>query len=138
MTRYALAAGDFAAIEGRDLDKLYADLALAEAGSQSDIGAATASLEAFRSEFAVAGAGDVLGWLARRGKAIFERAWPAARAVTCKIYQEDGKEGSKLAGWVEKAAAAVLAAISVTWAVAVLIVTIAVKLGLDALCGAND
>ena len=134
MTQYKLAASELAAIQTRGLDQLYADLALAEAGSQSDFGAATSSLAAFRSEFAAAGVGDVLGRLAARGKALFDLLWPTVEGITCDIYAEDGDEESQLAGWVEKVAAAVLAAISVTWAVAVLIVAIALRYGLKELC----
>src|SRR5690349_5519043 len=104
MTRFVLAANDLAALGDRDLDELYADLALAEAGSQSDMGKATASLAAFRTELAAAGADDVFGWLVRKGKAVFDRLWPAVKAVTCRIYAEDGVEGSALAGWVQKVA----------------------------------
>ena len=137
MTQYKLAASEFAAIQTRDLDQLYADLALAETGSQSNFGAAAASFDALHSDLAAASVGDFLRRLVDRGKAIFERLWPAAKAVTCKVYDEDGKPDSPLGGWVEKAAAAVLAAISVPWAVAVLIVTIAVRVGLNKLCDAD-
>lgn len=138
MVQIALTSSEFAAIEAEDLDGLYADLALADAGTAAHVGLAVGSLKSIQSVMGAENAsiGDFRSWLVKRGKALFNSLWPAVKSIVCKLYAEQDEEPIK--DWVAKVAAAILGVIHVAAAAAVFIVTIALKLGLDALCDTDE
>lgn len=127
----ALDDAAMAALDELDLDDLYADLALAEAGTEPDIGMAIESITSIRKMMAAdsAVAAISLGGLIRRGKRIFNRYWPIVRDAVCKLWNEHGPD------WLDKAADVISAILRLPKVVIALILKIAVKLGMDAICG---
>lgn len=142
MVQVSLSAEDYSALDSQELDDLYANLALTDAGTAGTMGLSLNSLSSLKSVMSAEGAtsGGVLSWLIHKGKALFNSLWPGAKSLVCAIYKQDGDDQSKLKGWVEKVAAALVGLLNITAAVAILIVSIAIKLGLDAICdtGASD
>ena len=126
-----LNSSDFAALEDMDLDDLYANLALAEAGTQPDVGMALHSLSSTRAMLAAdsAAAAVSLGGLARAGRRIFNRYWPIVKDAVCNVWDAHGED------WLEKAADAISAIVRIPKVVIAFILKIAVKLGMDLICG---
>ena len=117
-------------LDDLDLDDLYAELAIAEAGTEPDLGLALDSIAEVRSLMSAdnVAAGASLGGLIRKGKRIFNRYWPAIKDAVCKVWDEHGEEG------IDKAAEIISSLLRLPKAVIKLILKIAVKKGMDALC----
>jgi len=64
----------------------------------------------------------------------FSHIWPQVSGVVCAAYHQYTETNKD---WIENAAKALLGLINIGYAVAVLIVSIAMKKGLDALCPAT-
>ena len=62
----------------------------------------------------------------------FNQIWSSISGTVCALYAAYSSHDKD---WIEKVAEAILGLINVGWGVAVLIVEIALKRGLDALCG---
>jgi hypothetical protein len=124
-----MTSADVGNLETVDVDDLYADLAIAEAGSEVHIDDALRSVASVRAMVAAESAS--LGGLARKGKQIFNRYWPAVKTIVCKLYDEKGED------WISAAATAIAAFLSVGGAIAALILKIALKLGMELICDAD-
>ena len=113
-------------------DDLYAQLGQALAGSDFDEPEGWSELAGLKATMAP---GDLLGWLSRlirRGRDAFERFWPQVQGAVCAVYRAyEDAEGSD---WIERAAEAILGVLNISAAAAAIIVKIAIKKGLDALC----
>jgi hypothetical protein len=135
MVQVKLSESEFNALEGQSLNDLYADLAITDAGTAGSLGLDLESLGSIKAVMAAedASPANIASWLISKGKALFNQLWPAAKAVVCQIYGED-KGDTDLKGWVARVAAAIVGLLNITAAAAILVVTIALKLGLDALC----
>ena len=122
-----------AALDDLDVDELFAQLAIAEAGTEPDLGLALKSISEIRTMMSAEGAmsADSLGGLIRRGKQIFNRYWPAIKDALCKLWNEHGQE------WLDKAADVISSILRLPKIVIAIILKISVKLGMDALCDAN-
>ena len=121
---------DTAILDNASVDDLYGHLGGADAAPQPE--AVSDSLAALGAKARTADPG-LLQDLASKGRALFEKYWPMVQAKVCSLYAEDGGSGDRK-GWIAKAAGAIAAAFNLTATVAVLIIGIAIKLGLDALC----
>jgi hypothetical protein len=121
---------DTAILDNASVDDLYGHLGGAEAAPQPE--AVSDSLTALSAKAKTADP-SLLQDLASRGKALFDRYWPMVQAKVCGLYAEDGGSHDRK-GWIAKAAGAIAAAFNLTATVAVLVIGIAIKLGLDALC----
>lgn len=121
---------DAAMLDNASVDDLYGHLGGADA-TASD--AVSDSLTALQAHARTADPG-LLQDLASKGKALFEKYWPMVKDKVCGLYAEDGGSGDRK-GWIAKAAGAIAGAFNLTATVAVLVIGIAIKLGLDALCG---
>ena len=121
---------DTALLDNASVDDLYSHLGGADAAPQPE--AVSASLAALHANAKAASPG-LLDDLKAKGKALFDKYWPMVQAKVCALYAEDGGSGDKK-GWIAKAAGAIAAAFNLTATVAVLVIGIAIKLGLDALC----
>jgi hypothetical protein len=119
-----------AALDDLDLDDLYADLALAEAGTEPDISMAMESLASIRTMMAAdsAAAAISVGGLIRKGKRIFNKYWPIVRDAVCKLWKEHGED------WLDKAADVISAVLRLPKVIIALILKIAIKLGMAAIC----
>ena len=122
----------------QDVNELLRDLAIADAGADGQQGIALDSLSTLKGVMSAEGADgleafDVLGL----GRRIFNRVWPLVKDVVCALYSKNDGEG-ELKGWVTTLATAVLAAASVSSPVAIIVAVIAIKMGLDRLCGADS
>jgi hypothetical protein len=128
-----LTAADFQQLDSVDVDDLYADLAIAEAGSEAHVGAALESVASVRALVAAdaASIANPLGALIRKGRQIFNRYWPAVRAIVCKLYEGSGDD------WIGAAATAIASLLGVGGAVAALILKIAIKIGMALVCAAD-
>lgn len=138
MVQVSLSEQEFGQLQANDIDDLYANLALTDAGTAGTMGLSLSSLSSMKAIMSAEGAasGGILHWLVEKGRALFDALWPAAKSLVCAIYKEDSGD-SDLKGWVAKVAAALVGLLNVTAAVAILVVSIAIKLGLDAICGAG-
>ena len=119
---------DTAILDSASVDDLYGHFGGADAAPQPE----TVSLSALHAN-AKAADPSLLQDLKSKGKALFDKYWPMVQAKVCGLYAEDGGSGDRK-GWIAKAADAIAAAFNLTAAVAVLVIGIAIKLGLDALC----
>lgn len=119
----------------QDLDELFADLALADAGTRGPFGLSLESLTDTRSAMSAKSGATAAGMdgLFGLGRLIFNRVWPTVRGVVCALYAENDGD-SEVKGWVTTVATAVLAAASVSSPVAIIVAVIAMKMGLDRLC----
>ena len=121
-------------LDDLDLDDLYAQLAIAEAGTDPDLGEAGDSLREIRmmltaEKFAST---ESLHGLIGRGKRIFNKYWPKIREAVCKAWNEHGED------WLDKAAEIIAGILPFLPKFAVrIILKIAVKLGMDAICDTN-
>lgn len=121
----AISQEDFDALEGATEQDLLGQLGLAVTGSDgADQGS---SLKGLRT------ASAALAWpnFIQIGINFFNHIWPSVKDIVCQGYEAytaDDKE------WIERAATAVLGLVNVGSAIAILIVKIAIKKGLDALC----
>lgn len=133
MPAVAVTTADLETLDALDLDELYTDLALAEIGTEPNIGAALENLASVRALMTAEATADAnpIRWLINKGKAIFNRYWPAVRTTVCNLYNDaDGD-------WITTAATAIAAFLGIAAAVAVLIIKIAIKLGMEMLCAAD-
>jgi hypothetical protein len=117
---------DFSAFAGETEDDLLAQLGIAVAGTELAPQGGLGSLKNAKS----------MAWPDWRalGEVFFSRVWPQIKGVLCQAYEAytaDNKD------WIEQAATALLALMNVGSAIAVLLVKIALKKGLDSLCGLN-
>ncbi len=116
-------------------DDLYAQLGQALVGSDLDEPDGWSELAGLK---ATMGADDIRNWfmrLIRRGRDAFDRFWPQVRDAVCSLYRAyEDAEGSD---WIERAAEAIVGVINISAAAAAIIVKIAIKKGLDALCPAD-
>lgn len=67
-----------------------------------------------------------------KGEALFKHAWESVKGIVCTIYEEQISIGGK--DLVAYLVAVIVAAGALTNALAVVVITIAVKKGLDKLC----
>lgn len=136
MVQVKLSESEFNDLEAQSVNDLYADLAITDAGTAGSMGLDLESLTSIRAIMRAEDAApdNIISWLVNKGKAIFNKLWPAAKAVVCAVYKEDGGDSGDLKGWVAKVAAMLVGLLNITAAAAILVVTIAIKLGLDALC----
>ena len=139
MVQVSLSQEEFSELQSDNLDDLYASLALTDAGNAGAMGLSLNSLSSLKSVMSAENAapGGIIGWLIQKGRALFNSLWPAAKALVCGIYKEDSGD-SDLKDWVARVAAALVGLLNITAAVAILIVTIAMKLGLDAICSTGS
>lgn len=128
-----LTTADFAALDDVDLDDLYANLAIADAGTQPDLGMAMHSLAMVRTSMAADSMASAisLGGLIAKGKALFNRYWPTVKEAVCKVWNDHGED------WLGKAADAVAAILHLPAAVIAFVLKIAVKRGMELVCGAD-
>ena len=114
---------EFAAFAGEAENDLLAQLGLAVAGTDHDP----------QGGFKTLNKAKTMAWLDWRalGEAFFEKVWPQIKSTLCEAYAEYTETDKD---WIEQAATALLALINVGSAIAVLIVKIAIKKGLDAIC----
>ena len=122
----------------QDLDDLFADLALADAGTHGPFGLSLESLSDTRGAMSAKSGATAAGMdgLFGLGRRIFNRVWPTVRGVVCALYAENDGDG-EAKGWVTTVATAKLAATSVASPVAIIIAVIAMKMGLDQLCATD-
>ncbi|MDO9338888.1 MAG: hypothetical protein Q7T61_21040 [Caulobacter sp.] len=118
-------------LDAASVEDLYGHLGGADDTARPE--AVSPSLTALHASAKAAEPG-LLSDLAAKGKALFEKYWPLARDKVCDLYADDGGQGDRK-GWIAKAAAAIASALNLSATVAVLVIGIAIKLGLDALCG---
>ena len=127
-----------------DEDELFKRLGILDAGQGEDLVEAMHSLDRVRSlgqePFRAAGghdesfSDDVLDWLKEKGMALFNQVWGEAKAIVCKLYRDKATvaDNKDLIAYLVP-----LVVSAVTDAAApllLLVVTIAVKRGLDSLC----
>jgi hypothetical protein len=119
-----MTAEDFDGFANETEGDLLAQLGVAVAGSDQDPSGAMKTLKAAKA----------MAWPDWRalGETFFQKVWPQIKGVVCDAYKEYGGEDK---AWIEQVATAILALINVGSAIAVLIVKIAIKKGLDAICG---
>ncbi len=117
-------------------DEIYRLLGLAQMGTKNVTEAAKSLnlvMAAAMSTNISKATTSVSGTLEAEGKKYFEQLWKNVRGIICQIYSEklpvDGKD------LVTYLVVAIVAAGAITNALAVLVITIAVKKGLDKLCG---
>lgn len=126
-----ISKADLERLEATSLDDLYAELAIAEAGTEDEVGSALGTVSSLRVAVATPESADSLGWLIRRGKKIFNRHWGSIKDAVCQFYKDEGEK------WIEKAAEAIAKLLSLPGALVALILKIAIKLGMDMLCGTD-
>ena len=118
-------------LNATELDDLYAQL-----GRAADPGHLTVGLEEKNLQTMMAGAaGSVSFWpnWIQRGFNYFDSVWNVVGSTVCAAY----KDYSDIDGrWIENLANAIVGLLNIGWAVAVIIVQIAIKRGLAALCPA--
>lgn len=131
MTEARINTADLARLDSLDLDQLYAELAISDAGAEPEIGDALDSVAELRTMMSADAVASSIGGLIRRGRRIFNRHWPRVKEIVCKFYEEHGED------WIAKAAEAVAKALGLPGAVAAYIIKIAIKLGMDAICDAD-
>jgi hypothetical protein len=120
-------------------DEIFRLLGLAQMGTRNVI-EATKSMKfvmaAVANTNAAVATASVSGSLEAEGKSFFEELWEKIKEIICQIYSEklpiDGKD------LVAYLVAAIVAAGAITNALAVLVITIAIKKGLDKMCGAKS
>lgn len=130
------AASAIAEVDVSDLSEedLYAQLGQALAGSDLDEPEGWSELAGLKATMSDDGIIDWFRRLIRRGRDAFERYWPQVRDAVCAVYRAyEDAEGSD---WIERAAEAILSILNISAAAAAIIVKIAIKKGLDALCPA--
>lgn len=129
-------SSDVDAVWDLDSEQLIIRLGVSEMGTE-DANEALVSfnkLEAFAGDTnGIVAKSSLVDWLREKGKALFERTWALIKEKVCAIHQEgvnidDDKDLTKYI------VAAVTAALNVTNALAVLVISIAVKKGLDDMC----
>ena len=122
----------------KDIDELLIDLAIAEAGSDAEIGLALGSLADMKSAMSVEGGAELASSSAilKIGKRKFNRVWPAVKAVICALYAENEGEGP-LKGWVSTLTTAILAGVTIGPFGAAVVAVVIIKMGLDSLCAAG-
>ena len=72
-------------------------------------------------------------WLIEKGKVVYEKTWGAIKSIVCHIHNE----GLSIVGdqnLVSYIVSAVMAVVRISSALILLVVTLAVKFGLDKLC----
>ena len=117
-------------------DEIYRLLGLAQMGTQN-VAEATKSMKLVMSAAANINVAEattsVSGSLEADGKNYFEELWDSIKDIICQIYSEklpvDGKD------LVAYLVAAIVAAGAIANALAVLVITIAVRKGLNNMCG---
>ncbi|MFN3669910.1 MAG: hypothetical protein ACK4VY_11410 [Brevundimonas sp.] len=114
---------DFLAFAGETEEDLLAQLGLAVGGTDYDPAGGMSTLKKAKN----------MAWPDWRalGEAFFSNVWPQIKDVLCTAYKEYS-EGDK--EWIERVAEALLGLINIGSAIAILLVKIAIKKGLDALC----
>lgn len=122
----AITDQDFSAFAGESEHDLLAQLGLAVAGTDDDPHGGLETLKNAKSM-------DWPDWRAL-GDAFFSKVWPKIKGVICGAYEEYTEDNKE---WIEQAATALLAIINVGSAIAILLVKIAIKKGLDAICSAD-
>lgn len=125
----SLAIDEFAELQSAALDDLYAQLGRAADPGSPLIGLGQEDLQAMMSS---AGGFElpVPNWI-KKGLEFFQSAWDKVGSAVCAIYR-DYSDINK--DWVEKVAEAIVGLLNIGWAVAVIIVNIAIKRGLAHLC----
>jgi len=125
-----MTAEEFGELQDLELNELYANLGVAGAGAMPSITKSFKDMKEFRLE----GPGDWLAKLIQKGKEYFQQLWPQVKGRVCQLYSEGDEQAKE---WIEKAATAILAVFSISAAIAILVVKIAIKMGLDMLCEAD-
>ncbi|WP_291836531.1 hypothetical protein [Brevundimonas sp.] len=122
----SLTQEDFATLQSTSEEDLLGQLGLAVMGSEGE-SASLKSLQAASLDFS---------WpnFIQAGMNYFNRIWPTVKSVVCEAYEAYSEDNK---AWIEQAATALLALINVGSAIAILIVKIAIKKGLDTLCAAD-
>ncbi len=119
----AISDQDFAAFSSESEDDLLTQLGFAIGGTDLDPQGATTTLRKAKSM-------AMPDWL-DLGSRFFNRVWPQIKSIICTGYEEY-TAGNK--EWIEQAATALLALLNIGSAIAILLVKIAIKKGLDAIC----
>ncbi|WP_143276048.1 hypothetical protein [Brevundimonas diminuta] len=116
-------------LESASLDDLFGELGMASFGADADVSSALGNLSGAKA-IVLKG-----GWMSfvERGIAFFRSIWPTVKPIVCAAYAEYTESDGD---WIGRIAGAILGVINVTAAVAVLILKIAIKQGLDTLCEA--
>lgn len=127
-----VATQDLNQLNSLDLDDLYARLAIADAGTTDVVDSGFKKLELVASVLNV-GVGNKFK-LIELGKKIFEEYWPMAKDYVCENWNGDD---SPIKDWIEDVGEGIANLLGVPGKVAVLVLTIAVKLGFNALCAAE-
>lgn len=117
-------------------DEIYRLLGLAQMGTRN-VAEATKSMKLVMSAAANTNVAEatasVSASLEAEGKNYFEELWENFKEIICQIYSEKLPiAGKDLAAYL---VAAIVAAGAITNALAVLVITIAIKRGLDKMCG---
>jgi hypothetical protein len=117
-------------------DELLRLLGMASLGTESTkeaIGSMKMLMSAAKTENVTSATGILDDGLWKRGRELFDSMWAGFKGIVCTIYRDKVTvEGKELAAYL---AAAVAAATGIANPLAALVITIAVKRGLDKLCG---
>lgn len=115
--------------------EIYRHLGLAYMGT-TNVVAARMSMKRVMSAAASTDAETAVDLLSKTlekdGKKHFNATWKKIKKIACQLYSSKPKLGGK--DLVEYLVTAVAALVSITSAVAILVITLAVKYGLDKLC----
>lgn len=127
----ALSNQDVQDLEAESLNDLYAQLGRAADPGEPVVGLGETNL----NKMMVGPSANAVRWpdWIQKGFNYFESVWSAISSTMCGIYQEYTEIDKD---WIERAAQAILGVLNIGWAVAVIIVQIAIKRGLAALCPA--
>jgi hypothetical protein len=117
-------------------DELYETLGVSDMGSESFNDAVNTRLDLHAAALntnPVAARASLTGKLLSRGKAVFARLWGEAKKLVCFIHRSDAKLDGD-ANLVKYLAGVVVAALKWNAGIALAVVTIAFKHGLDQVC----
>lgn len=118
-----------------DEGEIYRHLGLAQMGTRSVLEARSSLkkvMAAAASERIEASTKSLSLSLEKEGKKTFKDAWKAIKGIVCKVYCMKPKVSGK--DLVESLVGVAAAAVSITSAILILVVTLAVKIGLTKLC----
>ena len=136
MSTIDLSEAEARQLESESLNDIYASLALTDAGTAKSAGVAISSVASIKTIVRAeeATTENIFDWLAARGKALFEKYWPAVKEEICRLYT--GEDPANVKEWIERAAVVILGVLNITAAAAVFVAVLALRMGLNRLCKA--
>lgn len=121
------------ALSNEELIETLGVTALGTAGTEEAASSRTILLSVAEEMNPIAARSLLSKSLMERGEALFSKLWEQTKGIVCYIYRE-GIKVEEEADLVKYLAGAIIAAGAIANALVVLVVTIAVKRGLDLLC----